>query len=284
MDTIELVCTLSPNTPENLDIITALLSAEGFESFMETPQGINAYTPAGNFEIENIIQLKESLLAFEFTFSLEKIKDQNWNEVWEQNYFKPIVIEDKCLIRSSFHKDFPKTKHEIIIDPKTAFGTGNHATTFLIIKEIFNLEIENKTVLDLGCGTAILAILSRKLNSGKVLAIDNDEKAIINSRENIKINNSNNIDLEVGTAKSVGERKFDTIYENIWKNIVIADMPLIFNALNQGGTVIYSGFYETDIKEVKTEAKKRGFIYKRHAVKDNWAIIVFTKETHNLPK
>jgi len=278
VDSIELQCLVKPNSAENLEILSAMLSGIGFESFLETQTGINAYISAEKFLLEEVINLKENFELFKFTFSFQRIKDKNWNEVWEQNYFKPIVIADKCVIRASFHKDFPELPHEIIIDPKTAFGTGNHATTFLIIEEIFKLELANKTVLDLGCGTAILAILSKKLNSGKILAIDNDEKAIINSGDNIQANDVEDIDLLTGTAKNIGEKYFDIIFENIWKNIVIGDMPITFKALNPGGIIIFSGFYEEDIEEVKTAAKQQGFIFNTQSVKDKWAVLTFTKE------
>ncbi len=277
MDSVELRNTINPCTDEFRGILIALLSAEGYESFMETDTGVNAYISVNNFDIKTIRNLKEKKLPFQITSNFIRIADENWNEIWEKNYFKPIVIKNDLVVRASFHKDFPKCKQEIIIDPKQAFGTGNHSTTLGILKEILKLNLSGKKILDLGCGTGILSILSIKNGCKKAVAIDNDINACNNAKENIPINEVRGIKVIHGTSKNLNDEMFDVIYENIWKNIVIADLPILYKHTNKGGKVFLSGFYTTDAKDVIKAGEKVGYKFVAQREEGEWAVLIFKK-------
>ena len=277
MDYIELAIKLTPYSANDTEIITALLSQLGYESFMETENGVNAYIKVDDFDSERVLHLKNYKENVIVEISSEIIKDQNWNEIWEKNYFKPIQMGNKCVVRASFHAEFENAEYQIIIDPKTAFGTGNHATTFLILEEILTLNLEDKKILDMGCGTGILAILSSMKGASYILAVDNDPKAILNTNENIKVNNVKNITVSEGSTAILNGEEYDVIYENIWKNIVIADLPIIFKHLKTKGTLIVSGFYKEDVAEVRNAAEKLGLQYITDKNKDGWAIVRFEK-------
>ncbi len=275
-DYIELSCTVCPDKQENLNILTANLDKLGFESFMDTEKGINAYIQAHKFDLGKIRNLAKKL-SFYLIFTSKLIKDQNWNQEWETNYFKPIVIGSQLLVHATFHKDLPKAKQEIIIDPKTAFGTGYHATTYMIIEEILKLNLYSKEVLDMGTGTGILAILSKLRGAKSVVAVDNDEKACVNTKENIEVNNVKDIIIKVGDCSVLDKESFDVIYENIWKNTVIKDIPILYKHINPDGILITSGFYKTDVEEVRKAGENAGFKYCYCKEKDAWAIVRFEK-------
>jgi len=278
LDYIELTCKIKPNNQENSEFIIAKLTQIGFESFMETEQGINAYIPENLFIEKNVNELSEKLKDFSIKITYKTIKDENWNETWTENYFEPIVLGNELVVRASFHKKFPKAKKEIIIDPKTAFGTGYHGTTYMLLEEILKLETKNKSVLDMGTGTGILAILSKMQKSSFTYAVDNDPKSVTNTNENIIINNTPNIDVALGDITILKEEMFDIIYENIWKNIVIADIPILAKHLNSGGVLLTSGFYYKEYKEVKTAGEQAGLIFEYAKERDGWAIVKFKQK------
>ncbi len=277
MDYIEISFSLTPNKEEYRDALTAQLDLIGYESYMETDEGINAYIPQKDYDFEELSKLATDFQPAKLKFNENLIKDENWNESWEQNYFKPIIIGDKLLVRASFHKDFPKAEREIIIDPKTAFGTGYHATTYTLLEEILLLDLEQKSVLDMGTGTGILAILSKMKGSAFTLAVDNDMKSVNSTKENIISNNTPDISVKEGTTHILTNEIFDVIYENIWKNIVIDDLPILYKHLKPGGILLTSGFYEHDVPQVRRAAEKIGFTYIRHKSKDGWAVVKFKK-------
>ena len=276
MDSIELNCGILPDNEENRGLLTALLMQNGYESFMETDNGLNAYIDADKFEISFVIGLKDNKLPFTVLPNFCRIADKNWNEVWMNNYFNPIVFEDKLVVRASFHKNFPKTETELIIDPKRAFGTGNHSTTYLIIEEILKLDVLGKNVLDVGCGTAILSILCCKKGATKALAIDNDENACINAKENIQVNSVKGLKVIEGTAANI-TGNFDIIFENIWKNIVLNDIPTLFKHTNPGGNVFLSGFFKEDAKDIITCAENVGYKFLNTIEKGEWALVKLEK-------
>ncbi len=278
LDYIEISCTINPKTEENSEIVIAYLTTLGFEGFMETETGINAYIPEAKFNKNNIKDFEKKFNYFKLHIDIKTIKDENWNETWTNNYFAPIIFENKLTVRASFHKTPADTDLEIIIDPKTAFGTGNHATTYLLIEEILNLDIKDKSVLDMGCGTGILAILSKKKLSARTLAADNDPKAVLNTEENIIINNTPDIEVITGDLSSIKNETFDIIYENIWKNIVLKDIPKLAEKLNNNGILLTSGFYFNEYKDIKNAGEKNGLKFESVKEKNGWATVKFSKK------
>jgi len=276
LDYTELICELNPNLQKHAEMLIARLSDLGFESFMETEKGINAYISQSLFNNEDLLGLESRFPDFKLKISHRIIKDENWNESWTKHYFEPIIFGNELVVRASFHPEFPDAKKEIIIDPKTAFGTGYHGTTYMLIEEILKLDTQGKRVLDMGSGTGILAILSKMQGSAYTYAVDNDPKAVLNTKENIIVNNTPDIEVLDGEM-SEQYGKFDIIYENIWKNIVINDMPKLAESLNSGGVLLTSGFYYKEFEKVKKAGEKQGLNVVSVREKDAWAMVKFVK-------
>ncbi|HKI89121.1 MAG TPA: 50S ribosomal protein L11 methyltransferase, partial [Draconibacterium sp.] len=250
-----------------------------FESFTETENGLEAFIPEQGFSEENLnLVLNDYRTGFYFSVSQEIIKDQNWNQVWEENYFKPLVVAKQCVVRAPFHTDFPKAKYEIIIEPNMAFGTGNHETTSMMLEYILNEDLKGKTVLDMGCGTGILSILASLKNAQKITAIDIDEWSFISTQENAKLNNVKNIEVKHGDASLLGEETYDFIFANIHKNVLIADLPEYTKFLNKDGKIFLSGFYREDIQDIKAQAEKCGLTDFGFTERNNWVAHAFIKK------
>lgn len=261
------------------DVLTAQLGEIGFDSFVETTTGFEAFIPAPDFNPDNLSSvLNEFSNDFNFDIKTETIKDQNWNEEWEKNYFKPLVIGSECVIRAPFHTNFPTAKYEIIIEPNMAFGTGNHETTELIIESILENSFEGKTILDMGCGTGILGILASMKGAAHITAIDIDEWSYKGTIENAKLNNIKNIDIKLGDANLLGAQKYDLIFANIHKNILLNDMETYVKNLLPGGILIMSGFYTEDIPVIKTKAESLGLTDIGYQSKNNWVAHTFQKK------
>ncbi len=279
MDYIKTTISISPSLEWIKDVISAQLAEAGFDSFVETDTGLEAYIPSTLFQ-ENIVKelVKDYAGNFVFKIESETIKDQNWNEVWEKNYFKPLVIAEKCVVRAPFHTDFPKAKYEIVIEPNMAFGTGNHETTSMMLKAILDNDFENRTVLDMGCGTGILGILASMKGAKKITAIDIDEWSFNGAMENAALNNIQNIEVKFGDASLLGKEKYDFIFANIHKNVLIEDMPTYSAQLNEGGKIFLSGFYLTDLDDINKAAEKNALYYVTHTHKNNWVVAIMKKE------
>ena len=272
--------TININPPEEWlhDVLTAQLGEIGFDSFLETETGVEAFIPTTNYHEDNLFEIIKSFDE-EFTFEVhcELIKSQNWNEVWEKNYFKPLVIKDECVIRAPFHTDFPKAKYEIIIEPNMAFGTGNHETTSMMVETILENDMQNKTVLDMGCGTGILGILASMKGAKKVTAIDIDEWSFSGANENAELNNIKNMEVKQGDAGLLGNEKFDIIFANILKNVLLNDMASYLEVLKPEGLLIMSGFYTEDILNIKNKAENLGLKDSGYKTKNNWVAASFKK-------
>ena len=261
------------------DVLAQELGELGFDSFATTEQTLDAYIPENSFDE---VKLKALLDEFPFEASIEyqfsKIESKNWNEEWEKHYFEPIVIGNECVIHSSFHQNVPKAKYDIVIDPKMAFGTGHHETTSLVIGEILKMDLVGKTILDMGCGTALLAILASMRGAEKILAIDIDIWCTENSLENININKIDNIEVKLGGADLLSGLKFDIILANINRNILLADMESYALCLDTGGELYMSGFYREDIPIIEAEATKNGLRLMEYHEKNNWVVVRTVKE------
>ena len=279
MDYIELICKISAdNIQEIAGILTAELNEIGYESYDETDHGLNAYILEKFFDIKKVKQLQiNTIPGVSIDYTYEVIKTQNWNEVWEKN-FEPILIEDQCLIRAPFHKDIPKTKFEIVIEPKMSFGTGHHETTYLMLKTMLDLDLDGKIVLDMGCGTGVLAILASLKGAVDITAIDIDEWAYNNTLENIERNNCPNIKVFQGDASLLTNQKFDIIIANINRNILMDDIKHYSKVLKQNGTLLLSGLYDEDLAMIKEEAAEHDIEYVNHLVMHNWVAAEFYKK------
>lgn len=274
MNYIQYTFTVSPPEPGS-DILIALLADLGFESFSTTDTGFEAYIQE---EADQEDDLKA--LAFDdFTFSFVRtwIPKTNWNEEWEKN-FNPVYVDDLVCIRAGFHPKSSTAKHDIIITPKMSFGTGHHDTTWLMSKTMFELDLNKQQVLDMGCGTGILAILAKQLGAAQVLGIDIDDWSIENSIENAAINQASDIVFQKGdSALLPATERFDTILANINKNVLKKDMASYFKALKKNGTLLLSGFFGTDVEELKELATALGFTFGASYTKNEWAVIKLKK-------
>ncbi len=278
MDYIKVSIQIKPFADWLRDVIVSQLADVGFESFVESETGLEAYIPEKLFDEQNIWEvLKPFEEDFQFSVEREIIKGRNWNEEWEKNYFKPLLIKDECLIRAPFHTDFPKAKYEIIIEPNMAFGTGNHETTSMMIEHILENDMTGKKILDIGCGTGILGILASMKGAKKVTAIDIDEWSFNGTKENSALNNIQNIEVKQGDASLLGSEKYDFIFANIQRNVLLTDLPAYSNCLNKNGKIFLSGYYENDMNDIKIAAENEGLKDAGFKIKNNWVAHSFEK-------
>lgn len=274
MDYIQYSFTVSPPEPGS-DILIALLADLGFESFTQNESGVEAYIQE---ELENESLVKElSFDDFLFSYTRTVIPKTNWNEEWEKS-FQPVYVDDLVCIRAHFHPKSETVKHDIIITPKMSFGTGHHDTTWLMSKTMFSLNFNGCHVLDMGCGTGILAILAKKLGATKISGIDIDDWSIENSIENANINNASDIEFKKGDAALLPlNETFDIILANINKNVLKKDMPFYFKCLKPKGYLLLSGFFTADVEELKSLATNIGFTFEESYSKNEWAVIKLKK-------
>ena len=260
------------------DVLADYLGKIGFESFVTTDEGLDAYIPEKNFsEQEFETALKRFPLDVAMSYVAEEMEDKNWNEEWEKHFFEPITIDNECIIHSSFHKDIPKLKYNIIIDPKMAFGTGHHETTSLMVSEILKMDLTGKSVLDMGCGTSVLGILASLKGAESITAIDIDEWCVRNSLENIALNDVNNIRVLLGDASLLTGQHFDVIIANINRNILLNDMEKYSACLPAGGELFMSGFYTEDLPVIESKAAAYGLKTDYFNRKNNWTVVKMTK-------
>lgn len=259
------------------DLLIADLGQEGFEAFEENETGFAAYIQEPQFNEE---KLKPVLAAYEdqckVAYQTSRIEPVNWNEKWEQE-FEPVFVEDRCAIVAPFHrleKSFPYT---VVLNPKMAFGTGHHQTTYLMAGRLLDLDLSGRTVLDMGCGTGVLAILAALKGAGKVYAIDNDEWAYQNCQENVLLNDAKQIIVEKGDGSCLKGRSFNVIFANINKNVLLDDIALYAECLPEGGQLLLSGFFEEDIKDIDAAADRHSLKKTGFNVLRNWAMVHYVK-------
>lgn len=279
MDYIELKCKITAEDQQIIsDILVAELNEIGYESYDETSEGLSAYILEKFFDLDQVKNLQANNIPnVKIEYSWEIIKTQNWNAVWESN-FEPIIVEDKCLIRAPFHTETPKCNYEIIIEPKMSFGTGHHETTFLMLKTMLDIDFNNKSVLDMGCGTGVLAILAELKGANNITAIDIDEWAYTNTIENIEKNNCKNIKAFQGDANLLTKQSFDIIIANINRNILMDDIKHYSKVLKANGILLLSGIYTEDLKMIKEEALTNNLEFISFKEKHNWVAARFTKK------
>ena len=265
---------ISPLQPWN-EILMAELIEIGFDSFTEEHNGILAYIQKDLFDDKQLQEINMfSNEAVEISYTYQEMPNINWNEEWEKN-FEPINVEDQVSIRAEFHSN-QNLPHEIIIQPKMSFGTGHHATTYLMIQQMLDMDFENKTVLDMGCGTSVLAIFAKQKGAGKTVAIDIDEWSVENSKENAERNNVD-LDISQGTADNLGAENFDIILANINRNILISDIPTYVSVLNDGGQLLLSGLCFFDVEDVLEVCNEQKLILKRKLQREEWVSLLLEK-------
>ena len=278
MKYLEVTFTTHPCNETVNDVVSALAGDIGFESFVECEGGIQAYIQQALFNKE---VLDEMISEFpipnaKVEYTVKEAEDKNWNEEWEKNFFQPIIIGNRCVIHSTFHQDVPKAEYDIVINPQMAFGTGHHETTSLIIEELLDSELKDKSLLDMGCGTSILAILARMRGARPCTAIDIDEWCVRNSIENIELNHVDDIAVSEGDASSlVGKGPFDVIIANINRNILLNDMKQYVACMHTNSELYMSGFYIDDIAAIREEAEKNGLTFVHYKEKNRWAEVKF---------
>ena len=259
-----------------VEIIIAELGELGFESFVETETGVNAYIQKEfwNKDILNDVFILNSD-EFSISFSFQEIEQVNWNTEWEKN-FNPIVVDDQCAVRAPFHEPI-KVPFEIVIEPKMSFGTGHHATTHMMMQYILELDVQNKKTLDMGCGAGVLAILAEMNKAQPIDAIDIDSWCYINSVENIERNECVHIQVFEGDAGLLAGKNYDLIIANINRNILINDMSVYASCLNTNGDLLLSGFYEEDLEIIKESCLSNGLEFVSNKIKDKWISAYFKK-------
>ena len=256
------------------EVLIAYIDTVGFESFEEGEKELKAYIQSENFKKTILDECLTELKGIRY--EVEEIEDQNWNAVWESNY-DPVHIKDECYIRAPFHDAKPEYKYEIIIEPQMSFGTAHHETTAMILEYILESDFEGKTVLDMGCGTAVLAILAAMKGADKLTAIDFDEWAYRNSLENVERNEFQNIDVIHGDANAIPQISYETIFANINRNILLADMHSYVAVLKDKGDIFFSGFYLEDLKHIQEKAESLGLKFIDHKHQGKWIAARFTK-------
>ncbi|MBC5994697.1 50S ribosomal protein L11 methyltransferase [Pontibacter cellulosilyticus] len=273
MDFIEV--TLKVNA-DFADIFTAELGELGFDAFVETEDGFSAYIDEDKFSEEALQEVLERYADFaQVEYAVQKIERQNWNEEWERN-FEPLFIGDQVSVRASFHEKPANAKYDIVINPKMSFGTGHHETTTLMIENQLTLDHQSKRVLDMGCGTGILAIMAGELGASEIVAVEIEDWTVENARENAELNNYASIDVRLGGAETIaGDKPYDIILANINRNVLLEDMPAYKAVLAPQGWLLLSGFYTEDLPMIQERASELGLDYTSHRVKNNWVSAIF---------
>ncbi len=278
---IEVAISIAPFSEENAEIVTAEICDLPFESFSTEEPYLKCYIQKDQYDAQALKVVLSGLegMGFDIDFSANLMPATNWNAVWESQ-FTPIIVDGKCTIKASFHKDQKKTRFNITIDPKMAFGTGHHQTTYMMCRALLNNEdaVRGKIVMDMGCGTAILAILAAKMKASRVYGIDIDAVAAISAYDNARLNRVGKImETYCGDASLLQRNSYDVLLANINRNILLQDMPTYAVSLHRGGLLFTSGFYLEDMPMLIGTAAANGLEYVSHDCIDNWCCIKFKK-------
>jgi ribosomal protein L11 methyltransferase len=266
---------IQPKEPAS-EILIAELGNVGFESFVETEEGLTAYIQQKDWYetiLEGIYVLQSE--EFEIEYTKEIIKQVNWNSEWEKN-FNPIQVDNLVSVRAPFHEN-PNLKYDIVIEPKMSFGTGHHETTHMMIQHLLDLDLNDKKVLDMGCGTGILAILAEMKGAKPIDAIDNDNWCFVNSLENVERNNCKEISVFEGDASMLKNKNYEVIIANINRNILLNDMQTYTECLSERGVLLLSGFYKEDIPIIDKEVAKYGLKLEKMIERNNWVALKYLK-------
>lgn len=283
MDYYEVSFVIEPKST-GTEILIAMLSQIGYESFMEAEESLKAYIPSQEFRLQELEDLA-NLLSKNYTlaFTHQLLKSQNWNEVWESN-FHPVFILDKVFVRAPFHTSNNSVKYEIVIEPKMSFGTAHHETTSMMMELMLEENLSGSSVLDMGCGTGILAILAEMLGAKIIMAIDNDERAYENTLENIRKNKCRKISVFMGNVGLLKNERFGLILANINRNVLLEDMNIYADHLISGGVLLMSGFYQDDLDIILQSAMNSGLTPDKKIIKNDWLAARFIKSKQTVAK
>lgn len=256
------------------DILIAELGEVQFESFVETEDGVQAYIKKEDWypNILDGLQILSNPL-FNIDYDYSEIEQENWNATWESN-FNPIQVGDQCVVRAPFHEK-PEVAYDIVIEPKMSFGTGHHETTFMMLQHILEHDFKGKSVLDMGSGTGVLAILAAMKGAVTIDAVDIDNWCYLNAKENVERNNCSHINVYEGTADMLIDQQYDIIIANINRNILLEDIPTYVKCLKKGGILFVSGFYKEDIPQISERCKKVGLKIEKNLEKNNWVAVKY---------
>ena len=275
MKTLEYTFT-QPTSDIQHDMLTTMLADLGFDSFMDDDMTLKAYCSSEHRDdvaVEELLQM-EAFNGLKL-LGVEEMPDKDWNELWEASY-QPVVVNERCRVRAPFHQLDPSFEFDLVIEPKMSFGTANHETTAQIIALMLETDFKGKEVLDMGSGTAVLAILAKKLGAAKTVAIDNDEWAYRNAFTNVALNGIEDIEIVLGDALSI-KGEYDIVLANINRNILLRDMHHYVDAMRPQAHIFFSGFYTEDLDSIKDEAVRNGLRYVRHLARNNWVVAEFVK-------
>ena len=275
MKTFEYTFT-APSSDIQHDMLTTMLAEIGFDSFMDEDYALKAYCSEDSRDdaaVEGL--LLDPAFSDLRLLKVEEMPDKDWNELWEASY-QPVVVNERCRVRAPFHEPDASYEFDLVIEPKMSFGTANHETTAQIIQLMLETDFQGKEVLDMGSGTAVLAILAKKLGAGHTVAIDNDDWAYRNAFTNVALNGVSGIEIVLGDALSI-QGQYDVVLANINRNILLRDMHYYVDAMRPEAHIFFSGFYTEDLESIKTEAERLGLQYKRHLARNNWVAAEFVK-------
>ena len=275
MEYIELSCTLR-NDEGLQDILIAKLSEIGFESFVENDEVLLAYIQGELYDEQLLKEIFVGHLFHDVQYLMTQIEERNWNAEWESNY-PFVLIDERCMVRAPFHERNTNVEFDIVIEPKMSFGTAHHETTSQMLELLLDEDIAGLNILDMGCGTGVLAILARMKGAGSVTAVDNNEWAYENAVENMKRNGINDQAIILGDATVLEGKTFNLILANINRNILLKDMHYYYDCLTDGGKLFMSGFYEADLPAIKAEAVRLGMKFVKHHSSNDWVAAVFTR-------
>lgn len=260
------------------DLLIDALGEIGYDTFEDADQGFVAYIPTANLDLQALeTVLLHHTHGFDVSYGIQELEGQNWNKLWESN-FNPITVADQCYVRATFHAPRPDMPYEIVIDPKMSFGTGHHQTTSMMLTYILENDFQDKEVLDMGCGTGILAILASKRGAKYVLAVDYDDVCVASVEENNLLNHIANVEAALGSKEAIAGKVFDVILANINRNILLDQLEQYARSLKPAGVLYMSGFYDgEDLAILTDKAKEVGFVYESKKVLDNWCAAKFIK-------
>ena len=275
MDYIEIQFVLKERVPI-IDVFIHEIADLGFDAFQENLNILSSFIPSNNYNEKKLQEIIDNYSSFIISFKAIDHPFKNWNKKWESS-FNPILINENCQIRASFHQPSDK-KYDIIINPEMSFGTGHHETTRLMAKDLFKHDLKNKTILDFGSGTAILSILSEKLGAKEVDAVEIDKNANQNANQNLVTNNCKVIKIIHGDGDSIPNKKYDYLLVNINRNTIIQEFTNFLEAMKKNSTVLFSGFFESDINYIKDLSIKSGLKILYSDLENQWALLVMTKK------
>lgn len=274
MEYCEIKLTITPTVPF-AEIIMAELGDASYDSFVETDSGLLAYIPKNQYDEEKLKAVLRSVEGCQATYELATIPDQDWNAAWEKEH-QPVMVDNFCWIYAPFHQPNSNAEYNILIEPKMSFGTAHHPTTYMMLQLLNSEPLADKSVLDMGSGTAVLSIFAEKRGAAYVEAIDNDEWAYRNALENLENNNCRNIKALLGDAALLtSDKRFDVVVANINRNILLRDLHCYTAVLAPGGTLLLSGFYEHDIPAIRAKAEASGLAFDHYESRQDWVAVKF---------